>query len=1279
MGHSFDTLRIQVTDSGTSAPFRVQVTTGNGQTQSSRLQLDGLAPVPPPGGQQSLQSYGHELFARLFTPPVDQVFVRALNAAARNDRTLRVLLWLDSQDPALHDIPWELLYYHAGGDESPLPLAASPQITFARYIGTDQQPFTPISTRPLSLTLLVAAPKDLGTDGAWHHLLPINREFEHEQLTASLGLATNAHQITIATPVPVTEETLHRALHGGTNVLVFFGHALHHPQYGTRLVLEEPTTNEAVLYHGDELVAQLRQLAPTQRPALIVLTACNTATVQRGTPTTPDPLQPSAPALLAAQLVNAGGVPAVLAMQRLVDIGLARTFTATLNEQLLRHGSLDLAVRNARQRIFQHDDPAWGIPVLYMRMNDGQLFTPNVHLEYLQLLREDEQLVRWQRDEYIHMHALAVPPERSWHLLHTNPHDAPAGRDVIETLRHTLLHDQTAQPHPVFFVGKPRSGQTTSMLRLTSDLVETALQQDDYRRSIPVYVPLDTYQHQYGSNRLAETIIQAASSVTPAIRPELEQLLLREREHPTTTRYIWLLDGFESIPEGLRTEAVGAIQQLAKRLPTHRVLVSTVDEAFRAVAVSSTSARVVLLQPLNDRLIEQYVTQRYGEQARVLMRRLQEARLMELATDPSLLRMITERLMQDSTTAFTEVRLLQSILDLLLSNVTLPDIPGDVVNQTLNTLAWEYRWRQVTSMSLHELFALMHAVRQGRDYNLETLFRVYRDAGIFSTISPQRVTFAFPAIQSYCAARALLDRPDSTARLHDILSMCGVSDRFRWWEGTLAAVVALLDTPAPIQHLADVAVLEQSSNYVVLLARLLQSLSERAKRNLTDQQRMMLLDTCAMYLRPDREPIAARRAQIATALGNLNFPRVLEELHRALVTRLRPTASGMQYDVDLVRIALARAIHRALVQSVNHLPYPLTPATLTIAATLHPAATPNGTNEANSANSANEASTTLQLALRRLGPSEPSILAVFTAWLHCTLGTAEAEQQGRAHLRAVLLAPGNDRPPLARALAAFALGDMARKTADADLMFAMIVRPPAFGVDRHDWNDAVWAAASALNLFDPRLTARKLHDYLHQYPDPTHNVAQLAYLAGQSRANDTEIRAWLVHLVVNHAAFDIKASALTALARAGQTTSTPSAILSELPERDDIHDVADERTPPFAREHTPPFARERTPLFARERTPPIRRLIEAIADWDETALDNMTTTFVQNPLPPAADITRLRRIALEALALIGDKATLETLDPRADRWTLELRSAWHLTSRAIRARIRLAGQDAAIL
>lgn len=1249
MGHSFDTLTIQVTGNGTSASFRVQVTTANGQTQSGVLQLGGLASVPPPGGHQSLQNYGRELFARLFAPPVDQVFLRALNAAIRNDRILRVLLWLDSQDSTLHDIPWELLYYHTGGDETPQPLAASPHLTFARYIGTDRQPFTPISTRPLTLSLLVAAPKDLGSADGWHDLIPINRDFEHQHLTASLDTASNARQITLTKPAPVTPATLHQTLHAGTNVLVFFGHALHHPTYGTRLVLEDPLTHDAVLYDGNELVAQLRQLAPTQRPALIVLTACNTAAVQHTTPAPApaDQLQPSAPALLAAQLVNAGGVPAVLAMQRLVDIRLARTFTATLNEQLLRHGNLDLAVRNTRQRIFQHDDPAWGTPVLYMRMSNGQLFTPNVHLEYLQLLREDERLVRWQRDEYIHMHALAVPPERSWHLLHTNPHDAPAGRDAIETLRQTLLHDPTTPPTPIFFVGKPRSGQTTSVLRLTSDLVEAALQQDDYRRSIPVYVPLDTYQHQYGSNRLAETIIQAASTITPAIRPELEELLLREREQRTPTRYIWLLDGFESIPEGLRTEAAHAIQQLVKRLPAHRVLVSTVDEAFRSV--SFPQARVVLLQPLNDRLIQHYLAQRYGEQARVLMRRLQEARLMELATDPSLLRMIAERLMQDSTTAFTEARLLQSILDLLFSNVTLPDIPGDVVHQTLNTLAWEYRWRQVTSMSLNEIFAIMHNERQGRDYNLETLFRVYRDAGIFSTISPQRVTFAFPAIQSYCAARALLDRPDSDARLHDILSMCGVSERFSWWEGTLAAVVALLDTPAPIQHLADVAVLEQSSSYIVLLARLLQSLSERAKQQLTDQQRMMLLDTCAMYLRPDREPVPARRAQIATALGNLNFARVPEELHRALVTRLRPTATGMQYDIDLVRIALARAIHRALVQHVSDLPQPLTPATLHIAHTLH--ATP-ATHDHSS--SPSEASTRLQLALRRLGPSEPSILAVFTAWLHCTLGTAAAEQQGRAHLRAVLLAPGNDHTPLARALAAFALGDMARATADADLMFAMIVRPPAFGVAPHDWNDAVWAAASALNLFDPRLTARKLQDYLSQHPEPRHNIAQLAYLAGQSRANDKAILAWLVHLVVNHPAFSIKASALMALAWAGQTTSTPSWVLSELPERDDLYDAED------------------------ERVPPIRRLIEAIADWDVTALENMATTFVQHPVPPDADITRLRRMALEALALVGDQATLDTLNPRADQWHLELRSAWHLASRTIRARILLAGQEPAI-
>ena len=62
-------------------------------------------------------------------------------------------------------------------------------------------------------------------------------------------------------------------------------------------------------------------------------------------------------------------------MQDEVPIDLARTLAADFYRRLFDHGLVDRALNEARSLVFKNDQFAWAIPVLFLRLRDGQLFS----------------------------------------------------------------------------------------------------------------------------------------------------------------------------------------------------------------------------------------------------------------------------------------------------------------------------------------------------------------------------------------------------------------------------------------------------------------------------------------------------------------------------------------------------------------------------------------------------------------------------------------------------------------------------------------------------------------------------------------------------------------------------------------------------------------------------------------------------------------------------------------------------------------------------------------
>jgi hypothetical protein len=69
------------------------------------------------------------------------------------------------------------------------------------------------------------------------------------------------------------------------------------------------------------------------------------------------------------------GVPAVMAMQDQVSISAARTFSTTFYTRLLEHGLVDQASNEARSTLRTTGQSDVAVPVLFMRLKSGQLWS----------------------------------------------------------------------------------------------------------------------------------------------------------------------------------------------------------------------------------------------------------------------------------------------------------------------------------------------------------------------------------------------------------------------------------------------------------------------------------------------------------------------------------------------------------------------------------------------------------------------------------------------------------------------------------------------------------------------------------------------------------------------------------------------------------------------------------------------------------------------------------------------------------------------------------------
>ncbi len=296
---------------------------------------------------------GQRLFGALFA---DTDLRLAWAGACTHAPRRRVRLRIAARVPELHALPWELLY-------ADTLLSADANTPFSRYLSTPEAWGGAVKEHPIRVLVAISNPGDLDM----HNLASLDVDVER----TSLREASRSGQIRFDfLDPPVTLARIEQALQRapGYHVLHYVGHGAFSRQQGrTALYLQDDEAYTRIV-SGADFTAMLKR--QSQPPRLVFLAACQSAT-----PSTSRAYLGLGPKLVAA------GVPAVIAMQDAVKIETARKLGQAFYHRLAEHGLVDCAMNEARSQLVTAGRPDAAVPVLFMRLKSGQLWSKETEAE----------------------------------------------------------------------------------------------------------------------------------------------------------------------------------------------------------------------------------------------------------------------------------------------------------------------------------------------------------------------------------------------------------------------------------------------------------------------------------------------------------------------------------------------------------------------------------------------------------------------------------------------------------------------------------------------------------------------------------------------------------------------------------------------------------------------------------------------------------------------------------------------------------------------------------
>ncbi|MGK3984881.1 CHAT domain-containing protein [Sorangium sp. So ce136] len=285
-----------------------------------------------------LEAIGQELTSALLTADVAALY-RAARDRLGAGEGLRLRLRM-SQDELLA-LPWELLRDPDKGTF----LANSPLTAIVRHpLARVAPPVNGPDQAPLRVVAFGAAP-------AGHQ--PIDVEAERRMLAEMFDNLSDPARVDFVWTPGQTAECLRSALHGRRcHILHLAAHGVVDGRGRGALVVADERGRARAL--GASQIASLYEAHPELR--LVVLNACHGA-------------EPGHSRSVASMLLGVG-VSAVIAMQGAIRDSAAREFSQTLYERLITGAPIAAAVAAARHALYFKGDPAFALPVLFLRTTE---------------------------------------------------------------------------------------------------------------------------------------------------------------------------------------------------------------------------------------------------------------------------------------------------------------------------------------------------------------------------------------------------------------------------------------------------------------------------------------------------------------------------------------------------------------------------------------------------------------------------------------------------------------------------------------------------------------------------------------------------------------------------------------------------------------------------------------------------------------------------------------------------------------------------------------------
>jgi hypothetical protein len=309
---------------------------------------------------------GKELADRLLPEgPVRELFKKAIWEAGR-DKGVRLRLLI--RNPKLAQLPWEYSYlqFHQGEENRSHFLALNPQISIVRHEALPEEHAKLSGTKTDRLRLVAAFASPNG-----YTKLNLKRE---KRIIEGIFKDFNVDGIAIDWEPFIEDATIDDlavALQKGADLFHFAGHGEFREKdanqegalgEGSIVLLKDKKGKEAHLLSSGDLAMYLQNAGVR----VAIFGACNS-----GRRDGVNAWTGIAPALIEK------GIPCVVAMQYEVEDDCAIAFSKMFYSSLAGGLSLDQAVYAGRQAMLgdsSKDNLQWGVPIFYMRSQDGNIF-----------------------------------------------------------------------------------------------------------------------------------------------------------------------------------------------------------------------------------------------------------------------------------------------------------------------------------------------------------------------------------------------------------------------------------------------------------------------------------------------------------------------------------------------------------------------------------------------------------------------------------------------------------------------------------------------------------------------------------------------------------------------------------------------------------------------------------------------------------------------------------------------------------------------------------------